>query len=461
MKVLGGMLAEAYASWSFAISECCSSFTTTSHSDEKPHQPAVPDSFGIIHQEPSFILPPSVASSRPGTGKSSLEQAPRKRHGSGQSSFSARKLLLRPSSSSSRRPQISAPTNFRHLYSESFRFPDHGPTQVRPQPASFRPLELSIYMSDNRLSPILPHIDSPAPPVTPPQRVFTLSSRSEDSPAISHSRSYSSMSFHIPRRPLNDGSVFDSPQSDISIPQRPQPAKLRNRPSPTSSSPMMEDLVERVATAMLERDRLQEQIEDVIERQSIYVSSRPSTAHGQHEMVPMPDIPALPPNAPSFSERLSSDRPHTAPSQPSARTSYKANSSRKVENRAPPPPLPLRLRPPLRKKKSFSRVSTWLFPGGEPNQNISLDSLTNEPRPITGTDGFYQVADLEENRRCSIDTISTSSDWTVEEEQTLPTSLSPSSTTTLRARLEPPMAIASGLRHPVTFAQRQSVGVAV
>ncbi|KAI1806178.1 hypothetical protein F4811DRAFT_512136 [Daldinia bambusicola] len=178
-------------------------------------------------------------------------------------------------------------------------------------------------------------------------------------------------------------------------------------------------------------------------------------------MAPMPEIPALPPNAPSFSERLSSDRPRTAVSQTSARTSYKANSSRKVESRVPPPPLPLRLRPPLRKKKSFSRVSTWLFPGGEPNRDISLDSVTNDPRPMTDTDGFYKVADFEDNRRCSIDTLSTSSDWTVEEEQTLPTSLSPSSTTTLRARLETPMSIASGLRQPMVFPQRQSVGVAV
>ncbi|KAI1470715.1 uncharacterized protein F4812DRAFT_456726 [Daldinia caldariorum] len=465
MKALGGMLAEAYASWSFSISECCSSLAS-SHSDEKPRQLGTPDSFGIVYQEPSFIPPPSAASFRPDTELSTLERVPKKRHNSGQGSFSVRKLLLRPSSSSSsssssRRPQISAPTNFRHIHSESFRFPGHRPTQVRPQPASLRPLELSIYMSDNRLSPILPHFGPPEPPVTPPQRVFTLSTRSEDSPRISHSRSYSSMSFHIPRRPVNDGSVFDSPQSDIGTPRRPQPAKLKDRSSPASSSPMMEDLVERVATAMLERDKLQEQIEDVIERQSIYISSRPSTAHGQPEMTPMPEIPALPPNAPSFSERLSSDRPRTALSQMSARTSYQANSSRKVESRIPPPPLPLRLRPPLRKKKSFSRVSTWLFSGGEPNKDISLDSTTNDRRPIADTDGFYEVVDFEENRRGSIDTLSTSSDWTVEEEQTLPTSLSPSSTTTLRARLETPMSIASGLRQPMVVPHRQSVGVAV
>lgn len=300
MKAFGGKLAEAYASWYYSISQCCLSLT--SHSDdEKPHQPGkhqvykdVPasapssiltrlvdrESFDVVYQEPSLVPPPSSAPYWPGTGTSSWERAPRKRHGSGRSSFSARKLLARPSSSSSRRPQISAPTDFRHLYSESFRFPDYPPAQVRPQP-TFRPLELSIYMSDNRLSPILPHFDYPTPPVTPPQRAFTMSSRTEDSPPIPHSRSYSSMSFHIPRRPVYGGSVFDSPRSDASTPQRPPPARVRAYTSSTTSSPMMDDLVERVATAMLERDKLQEQIEDVIERQSIYISSRPSTANGQ------------------------------------------------------------------------------------------------------------------------------------------------------------------------------------
>ncbi|KAI2624223.1 hypothetical protein GGR54DRAFT_566449 [Hypoxylon sp. NC1633] len=460
MKAIGGMLAEAYMSWSSSISQCCQSLT--SRADEKPRQPTAGKSVNIIYEEPSFVPTPSLAQSRLGTGTSRWEQAPRKRQGSGRSSFSARKLLPRSrSSSSSRRPHISAPTNFRHLYSESFRFPDYGPTQVRLRRASFRPLELSIYMSENQLSPILPHLDYPTPPVTPPQRAFTISSHSGDSPPMPHSRSYSSMSFHIPRRPVKGGSVFDSPRSDASTPQRPPPARVRAYTSPPSPSPMMEDLVERVASAMVERDRLQDQIDDVIERQSIYISSRPSTACGQPEMEPMPDIPALPPDAPSFSERLSYDRPNTAPSQTPVRTSYKANSSRKVEGRVPPPPLPLRLRPPLRKKKSFSRVSTWLFPGEEQKQDISLDSLTNVPKPVTDSDGFYQIVDAEVDERHSLDTLSTNSDWTVEEEQTVPTSLSPSSTTTLKARLEPPMAIASGLRQPIVLPQRQSVGVAV
>ena len=97
------------------------------------------------------------------------------------------------------------------------------------------------------------------------------------------------MSFHIPRRPVPPGgSVFESPHgSDQSVtPQRPRPARVRAYTASDSPSTIMEDLVERVASAMLERDRLQEKIEDVIERQSIYSCSRPSTGYGHPGKVP-------------------------------------------------------------------------------------------------------------------------------------------------------------------------------
>ncbi|CAJ2513657.1 Uu.00g017760.m01.CDS01 [Anthostomella pinea] len=420
--------------------------------------------FVVIRDEPTPGPQPMVAPMRLTMGAApEWERAPRKRRGSGSgwSGFSARRRLL-PSkpSSSPRRPQISAPSNFRHLYSDSFRFPDDGLSQLRPRPRSFHPLELSIYIPDEQLSPILPHFDYPSPPVTPPQRAYTISSRSDNSRSMSHERSYSSMSFHIPRRPVNGGSVFDSPRSDTSTLRRPQPARVRAYTSPSPPPPLVEDLVEKVANALLERDRLQEQIDDVVERQSIYISSRPSTAHGASEMEPMPVIPALPPDAPSFSERLSSDRPRTAPSKAPVRVPYRANSSRRVEGHIPPPPLPLRLRPPLRKKKSFSRVSTWLFPSGEHHREISLDSLTNAPKPVTDAEGYYQIANPALNRRRSFDSDSTVSDWSVEEQQTLPTSLSPSSTATPKAMAEPALGVAFGLREPVILPQRNSVGVA-
>ncbi|KAI0543154.1 hypothetical protein GGR58DRAFT_12078 [Xylaria digitata] len=461
MKALSGI----FSSLSHCISQCC--VPETSYLDEKSRSHAsVNNSFSIIHEEPSFMPRPSVAPLGNITEIYREERAPRKRRASRWGSFSAAKRLLPPNNSIPRRPRISEPSNFRHVYSESFQFPDTASSsQARLQPTSFRPLELSFNKSDTQLSPILPHLKYPSPPVTPPPRAYTLSSPSDSgSPAMSHQRSYSSMSFSIPRRPVNAGSVFESPRSNTSTPQRPQPVRARGFMTPSPPPPpIVEDLVERVANAMLERDRLQEQIDDIVEKQSIFSSSRPSTAHGPSEMEPMPEIPAMPPNAPSFSERLSSDHLQSTSAKPPTRTRYEANSSRKMEGRVPPPPLPLRLRPPLRKKKSFSRVSrvsSWLFPAGpEHKKGISLDSLTNAPQPVSGAQGFYQVARPGPNYRSSFDSVSTVSDWTVEE-QTIPTSLSPSTVTTPRNMAGPSMGLPYGLQEPIQFRQRKSVGVA-
>jgi hypothetical protein len=161
----------------------------------------------------------------------------------------------------------------------------------------------------------------------------------------------------------------------------------------------------------------------------------------------MPSIPALPAAAPSFAERLSTERPHTAPAQalethsaetlPSQRAALFSHPPRQSPGLKSPsringrpvdvplaPPLPLVLRPPLRKKKSFSRVSSWLFPGedGQHHRDMSLDSITNKPKPVTGKDGFYQcVTPAEAAERRSVDTVSTASSWTTEEDRTMQT----------------------------------------
>ncbi|GAP82904.1 putative acid phosphatase-like protein [Rosellinia necatrix] len=481
MKALSGM----FNAWSHCIFQIC--HPTASQLDEKSHghDDLNDNSFAIIHDEPSFMPRPSAAPLRNAPDVFGEERTPRKRRGSGWSSFSVRKRLLPSDTSLPRRPRISPPSNFRHVYSESFHFPDSTSSQFQLQSTSFRPLELGLNMSDTRLSPILPHLNYSTPPITPPPRVYTLSNASDSgSHAISHKRSHSSVSFNIPRRPVNGGSISEIPRSNTSTPQRPPPARARGYVSPSPAPPpIMEDLVERVANAMLERDKLQEQIDDIVERQTLCSNSRPSTAHGQPEMEPMPEVPAMPPNAPSFSERLSSDHiPSTVTTTqpPSARTArYEANSSRKIEGRVPPPPLPLRLRPPLRKKKSFSRVSNWLNPAGAAGtaatrhkRDVSYDSITNAPAPVTGRKGFYQVAvcspeQPNRRRRSSFDSASVVSDWTVEEEEeetTLITSLSPSNATTPRAIVgqSPPSTarVPLGLEEPIQFQHRTSVGIA-
>jgi hypothetical protein len=123
---------------------------------------------------------------------------------------------------------------------------------------------------------------------------------------------------------------------------------------------------------------------------------------------PMPDLKT------SELERL--PRPKTAPAKPTVHIPVRAKSFTEAsatfsaieKEQPPPPPLPLVLqstRPPLRKKKSFSRVSSWLFPG-EHTRNISLDSVTNTPKPVTSREGFYQCIDTNP-RRPSVSTVST------------------------------------------------------
>lgn len=161
-------------------------------------------------------------------------------------------------------------------------------------------------------------------------------------------------------------------------------------------------------------------------------------------MEPMPSIPALPPSAPSFAQRLNSEaeRPQTAPMQIHGAIRQSPTYPKRVTPPSPqqyspvtpdsqlPPPLPLVLRPPLRKKKSFSRVSSWLFQSTEHSRHTSFDSVTNRPQPVKGGQGYYQcVHPSETSARQSVGSTKSSSSWGTDEEQTtLPTTWSPQST---------------------------------
>ncbi|CAK7224496.1 hypothetical protein SEUCBS140593_005589 [Sporothrix eucalyptigena] len=511
-------------------------------------------------------------------------------------------------SPSTLRPQISAPTNFRHLESGTFVFPalpqeeqqqiqqfqreqyhqmsqqqkqrqqeqqeqefreqqqafqqqylQHYQEQYRQQyqqqfqrrPPSFRPLDFTTHLP----SPLLPsfqratiyHDDNDDnendDTITMPPRVHTRNSSRDDELSIDRvvplDRSHSAMSFHLPRRPV--GATASTAGSIRGVttntaPAIPQRSRLRSH-----SSPAVENMVERIASAMIEMEKLQAEIDSVVERQSIYINSRPSTAYGMvsgNDMPPplmafpasfeeMPTVPAIPATAPSFAERLSTERPKTAPprssiygapsglssdatpaplvtpSQPQhtatslGSTTLAASSSVSVTSAASvasaaakatkakakaaaalnssttslvggtgnsshdgngpringrpvdvplAPPLPLVLRPPLRKKKSFSRVSNWLsfhnhngsdghavysttsVSGVHHDRGLSFDSVTNMPRPVTVKDGFYtclspplESARSAQHPRASIDslvsTVDTLSTWTTEREE--------------------------------------------
>jgi hypothetical protein len=125
----------------------------------------------------------------------------------------------------------------------------------------------------------------------------------------------------------------------------------------------------------------------------------------------------MPPPKPSFMERVASSegqRPGTASSRiltipsvlkPVDEETTPVPSPRIDDSFVPPPPLPLVLQapphPPLRKKKSFARVSHWLFPAPSADQtprNLSLESVTNTPKAITSRDGFYQCVELRQQQ---------------------------------------------------------------
>lgn len=484
--------------------------------DEKHSQP-------VIYDQPLYH-PRPVAVPMGSPHRNVLEKYPRETVAPKRKRFWSLSSGTSATSTTSRRPPISAPHDFRHIYSASPKIPDvPEPTPSRAsnlRPAKqlphrpYRPLELSIYGPENRVSPILPHFDAPpfVPAFSSGVSSGCMSDRSEwqsdegDRP-VEHQKSFSDspMSFHFPRRQALESSPSTS--QDDEIPPL-IPPKARSRPRAYTSSDV-ENIKERVASAMLEVEKLQKQIDEVIERQSLYTPSRPSTPHSTARMMPgmnpapwlaserlsltgvelepMPSIPALPPAAPSFAERLTSDidRPHTAPIRtppttppakipakpprrartPGAPSTPTSTPPRARRADVPlPPPLPLVLRPPLRKKKSFSRVSSWLFPGSQHSRNLSFDSVTNAPRPIKGNEGFYQVSlGGTSGRRRSADSADTVSTWESDDDdegRTVPTTCSLGSTPAV-SQDEPLISRFATFGRGDARPNRTSVGVAI
>ena len=176
-----------------------------------------------------------------------------------------------------RRPHIGPPSNFRHL--------EHA---LPKQREIFRPLELSIYMPENQLSPILPHfgnIDDVS--YNPQEKELPYPPA-----AVMHTRSESALSHRIPRKPLRlssrassewTGQIKTGRESygasellatlDSQLPQAPPPARLRAMTEPPS--------YERVKSALHEKYELEQKLkeieETIEERKSIYLNSRPTS----------------------------------------------------------------------------------------------------------------------------------------------------------------------------------------
>jgi hypothetical protein len=143
----------------------------------------------------------------------------------------------------------------------------------------FEPLQLNILNSGKELSPILPDFTFPNE-MTPPSLVH-LPGRPYDDYSPPQKRSHSSTSFHIPRKNVAANSFSSSPEvSPLNLASDKQTRTRDYAPSD------MESIKERVACAMNEVEELQKKINDIIERQSLYTASRPSTAHSMARTVP-------------------------------------------------------------------------------------------------------------------------------------------------------------------------------
>ena len=209
-----------------------------------------------------------------------------------------------------RRPRmaIGAPTDFQHLNATP-------PSRRREGSGGFRPLELSIYMPQNQLSPLLPHF-------RPEDIAFPSNDDMKDLPrpptAMTHSRSGSSLSFQIPRKPIRASSRTSSewtaqfrpgPDSltaqellarlDTDMPKPPPPARLRAMTEPPT--------YERIKSALHEKFELEQRLKDIDEvieeRRSIYLSSRPTsraTSRGRSIYSESQGITPLRPLASSF-----------------------------------------------------------------------------------------------------------------------------------------------------------------
>lgn len=197
--------------------------------------------------------------------------------------------VRRKSKASSRRPSISAPTNFRHVSSASYLMPEYASFQPSRRPplveSHLGPLQLNCFSSDIHMSPILPNFEMPGPVPSPPP-AYVTSELSQDYPFV-RQRSFSTISFHVPRKAVPDSAEVPRSESPGSPPL--PPADYRKRSHTVSE---LEARKVRVASSMIEVEKLQQQIDDVVERQSLY-SSRRSSIYSLARTVPgkYPELP--------------------------------------------------------------------------------------------------------------------------------------------------------------------------
>lgn len=235
----------------------------------------------------------------------------------------------------SRRPQISAPTDFRHLESSSFSFPvvTNKEQQSQQEIQTCRKLPPPAHLQRGSVHH---NIDDASGEdekngdytTTAPLRVHIRNSnRDEDaceSPAM-QSRHPRRLAVVEDNRsgPVNSDchETCQKSQGESARPlDIPEFSRLRPHSSPAD--------VGRVASLKVEMEKLHAEIDSAAEgRAPLMIHSRPSTAYQMFTNKDMPQpwmlfpstfheaptVPAIPSTAPSFAERLCIERPRTAP----------------------------------------------------------------------------------------------------------------------------------------------------
>lgn len=291
MMALSRFLDDAYMTILSSPLSCCSpgrqqapmrgQYCNRQHVGGCLTSPGVEKPMKIEHHQPRLIPEPLFEpQERPWTRGAELYDRTRSfaSRASSRGSFSVRRKLN--AYNGPRRPRIGKPTEFRHVERAVPRRVDGG----------FRPLELSIYMPENQLSPMLPHFgnvdemsfptDNPSDLTYPPTALMYRSD------------SAMSMSFTIPRKPVRSNSRTSSewtaqfkprPESlsadqllaalEHELPKAPTPARLRSMTEPPS--------YDRVKSALHEKYELEQRLRDIEEtieeRKSIYLNSRPTS----------------------------------------------------------------------------------------------------------------------------------------------------------------------------------------
>ncbi|KAI9798500.1 MAG: hypothetical protein M1833_004767 [Piccolia ochrophora] len=400
---------EVYARWLASAWTCCSPYVR--HQEDADIQGIVETkTIEVYNQQPHRVSPPRPEPQHQRAGSRSTEHSSRwmDRSRSIISNVSSRGSVYgrrRTISTASRRPTIGAPSDFRRV--------DNYQSRRREE---FRPLELSIYLPHNRLSP-LPTFDPPgedpaeleypAQARTVPRTTSILSNTSD---------------FRIRRKPI--GSSVDLRWTDVgrrSIDTRSTPSingsewvshPLRPRPSlPESLS--TQELISALETrlpkppvalrtrsssdsvSLLQRrdsDQFRRAYSGVEDHNDADTSSRAIDTIVEERQSPIAD------RYHQAAERTPIS-PSATISRPSTPTVAALNMARSISSR---PTSSQSLTNAPTRDRSLSRVSKWLFPSS------AASPITSSPIPTSTPQSFYQctAATVRPTRSSTISTVS-------------------------------------------------------